>query len=260
MVQVLKSETPVSMLRHIAEVATRRLIWKLHLPRRYGRLPIYVSPANALKFLKPGDGKFDPFLLWLADNFVKSNSVVWDIGANGGVFSMLASSKAKAVVAFEPDPFNISLIRRTIGANPQSAIQLVPKALSEAAGETVLNIPSRSRSVSSIGEIPMGYMSGGLRESMRVEMTTADACLDNYPAPTFIKCDIEGAEAMMLRGAQRLLTEARPTVCMEVRLGTREEVANQFTRHGYRMFTADDAMTPLSSLTDIEEVVAVPQD
>jgi hypothetical protein len=37
-----------------------------------------------------------------------------------------------------------------------------------------------------------------------------------FPAPDFLKCDVEGAEVEVFRGARRLLTEKRPGILCEM--------------------------------------------
>lgn len=258
MVEVIPAGTKPSVLRRLAEVATRNLVLRSHLPARFGGRPIYISPANALRFLAPGDAKFDPFLLWMVDRFVEPQSVVWDIGANGGVFSMLAATKARTVIAFEPDPFNGAIIRRTVAANPDLDIRLAQVALADHVGSANLNIPKRGRSVSSIDGVPMGSQSGGLRTSITVPLTTVDDCLGDAPAPAFIKCDVEGAEAMMLRGARSLLNDVRPVICMEIRHYTCDEVGRELRTAGYRILTADDDAKEVTDLRNICDILAVP--
>jgi len=257
-VDVISPTRRASLLRRTIEIASRSLTLRRNLPAAFGHRPIYVSPANALQFLKPGDAKFDPLLLWLVEEFVAPDSCAWDIGANGGVFTAAAATVARTVVAFEPDPFNVALIKRTMRANPDLDIRLVPAALSDRAGETKLNIPRRGRSVASIEGIPMGSQSGGLRDRVAVRMTTADDCLGHYPAPSFVKCDIEGAEALVLAGARTLLSNVRPVFCMEVRDGTRRGVEKCFRDHGYCFASADAQMRPLVDLSDVCDFIARP--
>jgi hypothetical protein len=55
------------------------------------------------------------------------------------------------------------------------------------------------------------------------------------PAPDFVKIDVEGAEESVLRGADRLLREARPTLLTEVRVGEScEHVPALLRERGYR--------------------------
>jgi len=257
-VEIIPPARNASPLRRLAEYAARGITLRSRLPKAYGARPIYISPANALQFMKPGTAKFDPLLLWLVDRFVRPGMVVWDIGANGGIFTTAAATIAKTVVAFEPDPFNVGLLSRTKRANPDLDVWIAPVAISDRQGSTQLHIPKRGRSVASIAGIPMGGETGGLRKSVPVDTTTLDECLRHYPIPAFIKCDIEGAEALMLRAGHRLLSEVRPTMSIEVRDSTEREVAAHLLRHDYRLFSADEAMQPLSDLYDACDVLAVP--
>ncbi len=64
---------------------------------------------------------------------LSENSVVVDIGANVGFFSMLVLSKVKVkkVFAFEPIPSNLEIFQRTIAANPilQNSLVLTQAAV-----------------------------------------------------------------------------------------------------------------------------------
>ena len=51
---------------------------------------------------------------------------------------------------------------------------------------------------------------------MTVPTLTLDTLLDYFSYPTFLKIDVEGAEALVLKGAKRLLSEIRPTIYIEV--------------------------------------------
>jgi hypothetical protein len=66
-----------------------------------------------------------------------------------------------------------------------------------------------------------------------------DWLLERFPAPTVLKIDIEGAEALALRGARRLLAEARPRMLLEVYEDNAEEVGALLREHGYVMFDAE---------------------
>lgn len=69
---------------------------------------------------KPGleRGQSGELMRW-AEDHVEEGDIVWDLGANQGIFSICAAHQAGAaggVVAFEPDPFLVSLLHRTKGA------------------------------------------------------------------------------------------------------------------------------------------------
>ena len=73
-----------------------------------------VSPSCGLRYLRWALGKVDPALFRWVEAYVKPGSVVWDVGANLGLFSFAAAARAGsdgAVVAFEPDTQLVAMIR-----------------------------------------------------------------------------------------------------------------------------------------------------
>ena len=109
-------------LRRIAELASRNRRFVKRLPVRFGRHRVVCSPDNNLRVLLPGDRGWDQRLLRYVDDLIKPGDVVWDIGANMGAFTFAAASKARAVLAVEPDPFNISLLRQTMALAENAAL------------------------------------------------------------------------------------------------------------------------------------------
>src|SRR5437870_1265436 len=94
------------MLRSLAERLTRSLRFKRRLPGAFGRVPIWVSPSAGLKYLFRSMSNVDPALLQLVSEFVAADHVVWDVGANVGLFSFAAAFQAGPrglVVSVEPD-------------------------------------------------------------------------------------------------------------------------------------------------------------
>lgn len=77
---------------------------------------------------------------------------------------------------------------------------------------------------------------GGAREIVLVPTLTLDDLIDHFPAPSFVKIDVEGAEAMVLRGASRLLRDIRPALYVEVDERLADEVMAIFTAADYGAF------------------------
>jgi hypothetical protein len=84
-------------------------------------------------------------------------------------------------------------------------------------GVATFLIASRGRASNSL-EVAGGgrSQSGGVREKVTVPTLTLDTLLDYFSYSTFLKIDVEGAEAFVLKGAKRLLSEIRPTIYIEV--------------------------------------------
>lgn len=58
-------------------------------------------------------------------------------------------------------------------------------------------------------------MTGGERSRILVPTITLDSLLKRLSPPTFIKIDVEGAEAEVLKGSRRILEEIRPVIYIE---------------------------------------------
>jgi FkbM family methyltransferase len=252
-----------SLVRRIAERLSRNVRFRARLPAKFGRRPIWLSPGNHLAVLKPGDAKFEGYLLGFAERFVAPGSVVWDVGANMGMFALPAAHRAKFVLAFEPDPFNQLLLYKTIAANPDVTIKVLPAALADKVGTANFSIPVRGRSANHITEVDYSTMTDGEREQYTVMMVSADWVLDHYPAPDFIKIDAEGAEEMILRGATRLLAEIRPVIIIEMPAENAKACADIFRANEYVMTSSYTPVDPTKLVDDISEtwdVLAIPKE
>jgi FkbM family methyltransferase len=91
----------------------------------------------------------------------------------------------------------------------------------------------------------MGHIQGDWKPQYQAQQTLEiDAItLDDFvyqevnPRPDFIKIDVEGAEANVLKGAQQLLTDVKPMMVLELHSSqTAEEVGEILSAMGYRIY------------------------
>jgi FkbM family methyltransferase len=154
----------------------------------------------------------------LVDALVKRRDIVVDIGANGGVFAhRLAQLVGREghVHAFEPNPAYVERLRRTRGRRRN--ITLHACALSDLSGTGELYIPLLH--AEPIG--PLGRVSaprGGVEyDTVSISLRTLDEAIEAEARPiSFIKCDVEGHEHAVLRGAGETLAQSRPTLLVEI--------------------------------------------
>lgn len=228
------------MLRSIAEKLSRGKYIKRRLPPRYGHTPLFVSPDSQLKYLKPGESAFDSDLLRIIDEHVREDSAVWDIGANIGVFALGAAGIARKgfVLAVEADIWLAQLMRKSLQLqqNCELNVQVLPCAVSDRNGAASFLIAKRGRASNALESAGGRSQTGGIREKVIVPTLTLDTLLDFFGAPSLVKIDIEGAEAMALKGARKLLSEIRPVVYIEVGASCIEEVTSIFHQAGYLLF------------------------
>lgn len=228
------------IIRTLAERLARQSSIRRRLPARFARTEILVSPDSQLKYLKPGAAAFDLELLRVIDTHVREDSIVWDIGANIGVFALAAASVATrgATLAVEADLWLAQLMHRSLRlrGNRQLRLSILPAAIADRNGTATFNIALRGRASNSLASIGGHSMAGGVREQVMVPTLTLDTLLDHVAAPTFVKMDIEGAEALALRGAERLLRDVRPTLYVEVGAAANDEVTQLLLAQRYRLY------------------------
>jgi len=205
-----KSSTP-GALRRLAEIASRGVVLRRRLPARFGSKTLYVSPECGLRYWRFDLGKIDPVLLDMVERYVHPGDVVWDVGANVGLFTFAAAHRAARVLAFEPDPWLADLLERTALCFPN--VSVIRAAVADYCGQGELHVAMRARGSNFL--LGNGYaLSGGTRRREQVRVVTLDS-LDEA-APNVIKIDVEAGELAVLRGASTLLAESRPTVLCEV--------------------------------------------
>lgn len=231
------------MLRALLERLSRDRVVRRRLPRDLGGAALYVSPDAALKLWKRDLAQADPLLLRLAAELVVPGSVVWDVGANVGLFAFAAAHRAGPtgrILAVEADDWLAALVRRSAAAaGPVYApVDVLAAAVADRPGIADLWIAERGRAGNHLRNVPGSTQTGGRRESRKVVTVTLDGLLDGFPAPALVKIDVEGAEALCLQGAGRLLSEVRPAVVCEVTEENTGAVAEQLRQHGYTLFDA----------------------
>src|SRR5271168_2308423 len=102
-------------LRKLAERLSRGVVLRRHLPGDFQRLPLYVTPEAGLRHWFRLSG-VDRHLLAMARELVRPASVVWDVGANVGLFAFSAAAMAGPsglVLAIEPDIWLAHLVDRS---------------------------------------------------------------------------------------------------------------------------------------------------
>ena len=231
----------VSALRSIAEWLSRNRVVQRRLPSEFGGHRLYVSPDAALRFWRPGLAHADPVLLNLGRECIAPGDAVWDIGANVGLFTFAAAYLSGArgrVLAVEADDWLTLLLRRSQQTIPEghAPIDILTAAIADQPGVANFAIARRGRAGSHLGAVRGSSQSGGSRWMCKVLRTTLDALLETERAPNVIKIDVESAEVLCLRGADRVLREARPKLICEVGDGNAEEVGDILNRHRYAIF------------------------
>lgn len=215
------------MLRSFIEKTFRNVSFGRKLPNG---ARIIVTPDAALQYFKTG---FAGELDGLAKRWVNSDSVVWDIGANCGVLAF-SCLHAKEVVAVEPDPYLTHLLLRT-NSYHDCKVQIIHCAVSDRVGLAQFTIASRGRASNYLSDAKGRTQAGGERYRFVTPTTTLDQMLEIAAGPTFLKIDVEGAEVDVLRGAEKILSDHRPVIHIEVGKSYEEECRAILEKAGYKI-------------------------
>ena len=162
-------------------------------------------------------------IAWL--NTLRSDAVLWDVGANVGVFSVYAAAvRGCRVLAFEPSASNYYVLTRNITINRlEHHVMAYCVALSGTTGLGVLNLDSAEpgSALSQFGR--PGEGSPYSSNPQPVAQGTIGFTIDDFIAhfgvavPTHLKLDVDGLEWPILQGARSTLSDARlETVIVEL--------------------------------------------
>jgi FkbM family methyltransferase len=232
-------------LRRLAERLSRGVVLRRHLPNDFQRLPLYVTPEARLRHWAGLSG-VDRHLLGMARELVKPGAVVWDVGANVGLFAFSAAAMAGPsglVLAIEPDVWLAHLMDRSSREISQKKLLAAPvrvlcASVSSELRVSELEIAERSRASNHLAGVSGSTQAGGYRHRQPTVSLDLDSLLDFFPAPGVLKIDVESHEIEVLRGAARLLDRARPVIWCEVDPKNAEAVSKLLREKDYQLFGA----------------------
>jgi len=77
--------------------------------------------------------------------------------------------------------------------------------------------------------------------TINVRATSLDDFVLSHAAPQFVKCDVEGAEVAVFQGAERMLSEVRPVLLVEMHSSENHLLLTQkFAEFGYSCSNLDE--------------------
>jgi FkbM family methyltransferase len=144
----------------------------------------------------------------LHGGFVRRGDLVFDIGAHVGDRVASFRRLGARIVAVEPQPAMVKVLKLFYGRRADIAIEAV--AVGRSVGTTILMINTDNPTVStaspefvSAARDAPGWETQRWTKSVPVPVTTLDALIGKYGVPAFIKIDVEGFEEETLQGLSR---------------------------------------------------------
>lgn len=182
--------------------------WDADVPFRGGRfsigrdLSLYPAVRN---------GGFESVELDAFLPRVPKDAMVWDVGANVGIYAVLLGRAASEgqVMSFEPVPETRARLERNIQKNGVENVTVHPFALSSGDGTATMAVHPEAHGCDQIVTSTDGPV-------VEVRTMTGDAFAAEHGDADVIKVDIEGHEPEFFAGCAEMLRRRKPLLMLEV--------------------------------------------
>lgn len=141
---------------------------------------------------------------------IAPDSTIIDVGANIGFLSLKFSrwvSKKGLVIAIEPEPLNVQILKQTLGEKKISNVEIINGAAAEKEGTLFLKLNPLNPADHRLSD-----------QGIPIQAFTIDNLLhgkDHYPI-SLIKIDVQGAELRVLEGAKKTIAQYKPIIFIEI--------------------------------------------
>ena len=226
------------------------------------RLPneskIRIPPQILSEFRSNFENDWDEMHSFL--DIAKDAQVLFDVGADKGVMAatFAALGATKQSFAYEPSPSGCALMSELLALNAlDKQVEIIPKVVAERSGKV------------SFSQEESGYVQvvpvDSANELQTESVSLDDECARLGLAPDVVKIDVEGYEGEVLRGAEKLLAEKGPIICLELHLAYLEKrgikpqvILHMLEQKGYLIFCLDGKpVSPRKAVNSVRQIVRV---
>jgi len=173
-----------------------------------GRFIMWLDPEDDLVAQGIMANKsYEPHVTAALERILTPESTFVDIGANMGWFTLLAASRARRVIAIEPNHNNVQLLYRSLLSNRFENVKVIEGAVTDGPRFLQLNFHHSNGAVAPIADM--------LESIPFVRGDSLDNLLRDVDPIDVMKMDIEGHEPIALRGMTDILTRFRPVLLAE---------------------------------------------
>ena len=180
-------------------------------------------------------------------SLLSEGMVFIDVGAHVGQYTLLASKKVGPsghVYSFEPHPRNFEALSYNVALNRFTNVSLLNAALADSVAECELFVNAANAGAKNRGTHSLRVQKEWIQSAkIPIKALRLDDVLSDITRLDVLKIDVEGAELLVLKGAQQLLVRFKPVIAFE----SSEESAASFghsttdakrflAQLGYRLF------------------------
>jgi FkbM family methyltransferase len=148
-----------------------------------------------------------------------THKTVYEVGAFQGILTLFFSSRAKDVIAYEPNPPSYNRVMQNLRLNGRDNVRVRNLAVGETPGSiTLLSDPLMPGGTSGDPTVAGQIKGSSTATAVQVPVVTLDQDIAaaQLPPPELIKIDIEGMELPALKGMAGTLRRHHPDLYMEM--------------------------------------------
>lgn len=232
----------VSKLKSLLLISLKFILGTKIVSKPYGNyaMKIYYEQTQHLMFLFKKAIIYEPIIQKKAKKYIQESNLVFDIGGNIGqyalVFSKIVGDSGR-VITIEPDYKNYSFLQFNININNFKNVLCLKCGISDTSGviKFFRDTETGGRTGSFDEKFVMKNFKGFTEE---VETRTFDSLIDDFGVPDFVKIDVEGFEAQVIKGLTKPLKKT--IFLVEVREETKNDIFNYFSTNGYNCNLIDN--------------------
>jgi FkbM family methyltransferase len=239
-IRALRNVPVVGRLIHIVSqrtVASNEKVWSRIEAGPGKGLWIELNPRTGQQYLR---GQVESAIQSILAERLRPGMVFYDLGANIGLFSLIAArlvGLTGQVFSFEPDPETVTRLRRNFARNRFQNAKVIQAGVWSSSGKQSFQWAGPSSPDHGVGRFEAGESGAS---SAELDCITLDDFIASRSSPDAIKCDVEGAEVEVLRGATKLLRSRRPWIVCEIHSEAKGQNVRQILREaGYRIESVD---------------------
>ncbi|MFH1620268.1 MAG: FkbM family methyltransferase [bacterium] len=214
-----------NVLRQYSELLTETSLSEIRITKdmvvgvgqKFGlkHVMVFEDVSNIpLRTLATGD--YEPEEMEFILGLVRPGDTVFDIGGNTGWISMNIARKVpdSKIHVFEPIPHTSAILEKNLEINGFDNISLHKIALSDKEGVNAFYFNTKELGATSMRNIR--ELNGGATVSVKSERLDDFMRENGIQRLDFIKCDVEGAELLVIRGGLETIKKYRPILFVEM--------------------------------------------
>jgi FkbM family methyltransferase len=249
------------IMNRIGLLSLVKLGYTLKVLNRTFKIPIIEGNVGLLFHQSVGE----PYLLQVFKNLYSKNDFLFlDAGVNFGqtLLKVKAINRKVVYIGFEPSGLCSYYTSRLIKVNNIQDATLIKCALSDSAGVLTLRSETEGDTRATIMETDSPLDNKYQEIVPVITLDSITSIISSYGKDILLKIDVEGAEWMVLQGAEKMIDTHRPVIVFENlpykgdsnRQASQEAISSFLRDKNFELYLLDESAHSLQKITDINNL------